>query len=157
MQFSIDCRKKSEVASVLLYFALWLVKKISRHSWSPAFSRAWGSLVIFYFIFFCLWFLRVLSFLLIRRCDNLWFWFYDTQSSSTVVIWKIWMVYGLHSISNLAHSRPHFLTSFHGKWGKQLRKIYQQLELMIQIQICYWKSTQKAHRWEFKTETLRFI
>ena len=65
----------------MLYFALWLAQKNSRHSlnqsdakvkptttWSPAFSRALGSLIVSNLSIH--WLLKLFSFHLIGRCDN---------------------------------------------------------------------------------------
>ena len=73
-KFSIECRKYTKIALVLLYFALWLVQKTYATlklkpitSWSPAFSRALFSL--FVFTLSSHWLFIVFSFLLIGRCD----------------------------------------------------------------------------------------
>ena len=75
--FSFQCR----IAVVLLYFALWLVQKtrdtLSTNqmqnqktitTWSPAFSRALGSLLVF--TLSSHWLLVTFSFALIGCCDN---------------------------------------------------------------------------------------
>ena len=75
------CRNKSEIALGLVYCAMWLVQKTRATlptnqmqnsvkpitTWSPAFSRAWGSLVVLTLISH--WLSKVFSCLLIGRCD----------------------------------------------------------------------------------------
>ena len=79
--------------------------------WSPAFSRALGSL-----LGFCLsshWFLRIFSFLLIGRCINFSFDFYNTQSTSVPITSSIntIVIYCRRGYSNvwLTLSYPHYV------------------------------------------------